>query len=131
MATDDKDYRLAQRLAHLVISEGASGVGQLAPALKRLLEDRSYADQRRFLKLFKRIITRECHKDTLVLESAQPLAPATVSELQESFQKTHARPLMVEQRINPDLIAGIKVRLGDSVLDASLHNKLQALAARL
>lgn len=128
---NQKDIKLAKRLARLVMDAGESGVAELRPALERILEGRSNSDKRNFLKAFHKAATREVHKDTLIVESATPLDKAELDGLMAHFSKDHDRPLQLVIDSNPDLIAGLRVRLGDTVYDASLANNLQSLANRI
>lgn len=60
----------------------------------------------------------------VMIESARPLAPSQ-KKLMERFTKPGD---VVEERINPDLIAGIKVILNDEMqFDGSLKNKLNGI----
>ena len=126
-----KDSKLAKRLARLVVDAGEQGVAELKPALEKILHGRSAADRKAFLKAFSKAAAREVHKDTLTIESAQPLAGDVLESIVADFSKGRERPLQVVQKSNPNLIAGIRVQLGDTVYDASLAHGLQSLASRI
>ena len=127
MATS-QDSKLAKRLARLVVEAGERGVAELKPALEKILAGRSAKDRKAFLKDFHKAAVREIQKETLTVESAQSLSPEVLSQLVIKFSEGRERPLQVVQKTNPELIAGMKVRLGDTVYDASLANNLQNLA---
>ncbi len=127
MATS-QDSKLAKRLALLVVEAGEQGVAELKPALEKILAGRSAKDRKAFLKDFHKAAVREIQKETLTVESAQSLSPEVLSQLVIKFSEGRERPLQVVQKTNPELIAGMKVRLGDTVYDASLANNLQNLA---
>lgn len=127
MATS-QDNKLAKRLARLVVEAGEQGVAELKPALEKILAGRSAKDRKAFLKDFHKAAVREIQKETLTVESAQALSPEVLSQLVIKFSEGRERPLQVVQKTNPELIAGMKVRLGDTVYDASLANNLQNLA---
>lgn len=126
-----RDSKLAKRLARLVIEGGESVIPQLRPALERVLEGRSAASRKAFLAAFHKAVLREIDKDTLTIESAQALSASVRQEIIDHFGKDHARPLHLVEKTTPDLIAGIRVRLGDTVYDASLSSNLRLLASRL
>jgi len=128
---DANDTKLAKRLARMVLDGGEPALSDLRPALERILEGRSSHQRKAFLKAFHKAALLEIRRDTLVVESAQELPEETVQSLATAFQKEGGRPLLLTTRLNPDLIAGIRVRLGDSVFDASLSHHLRALAARV
>ena len=130
MATS-RDIKLAKRLALLVVEAGQEGVAQLKPALEKLLAGRSAADRKAFLKAFHKAVVLEIHKDTLTIESAHELSSEVVDQLVADFSRGRTRPLQVQLKSNPELIAGVRVRLGDTVYDASLSGNLQSLATRI
>ncbi|MDP6926833.1 MAG: F0F1 ATP synthase subunit delta, partial [Rhodospirillales bacterium] len=82
------------------------------------------------LKAFHKAATLEIQKETLTIESAETLTPDVLEQLVANFSEGRERPLNIVQKTNPDLIAGVKVQLGDTVYDASLSNNLQSLATR-
>ena len=126
-----QDIKLAKRLARLVVEAGESALGDLKPALEKILSGRSARDRKAFLRAFHKAAVREVQKETLTVESAQPLDPAVLEQVVATFSEGRERPLNVVQTTRPDLIAGMRVRLGDTVYDASLANNLNNLSARI
>ena len=68
------------------------------------------------------------------LEVPQPAAPSLQQEILASLKQVLGAEPQVTTRINPDLIAGFVVRVGDRVFDASartsLENSRQAMLER-
>lgn len=126
-----QNNKLAKRLAQLVVEAGEDGIAELRPALQAILKGRSAKDRKYFLKAFHKAVIREIHKDTLTVESATPLEADVLQQLVTKFSSGRQRALQVIEKTDPSLIAGMKVRLGDTVFDASLANNLQALALRI
>ena len=128
---EPRDIKLAKFLARLIVEAGEAGLHEIKPALEKIVAGRSAADRKSFLKYFHKAVTREFHRDTLTIESAEGLPDAVTDQIVHSFNEKHDRPIYVIQKQNPELIAGLRVRLGDSVYDASLAHNLQTLAARI
>lgn len=128
---DDKDRKLAKRLACILLEAGADGATAFKPALDKVLHGRPLGEQRRFLYIFREIYLSELAKDTLTIESAQTLDASLVAQIRDSFAANHPRPVHVQTRIVPELIAGIRTRMGDNVFDASVAGRLAGLAARI
>lgn len=125
------DKKLIKRLAHLIVGAGEGGVGQLGPALDKLLFGRSSADRQRFLTQLSKVIKREWKKRTLTIESASKLDDGQVDEIQEIYTSSDFKPVEVIQKICPELIAGLRVRMGDTVFDTSVQGNLDSLAERI
>lgn len=125
------DHFLAKLLARRVLEGGEDAVPQLREALQRLLHKRSRAEQRRFLRLFHKIVQREVHRDTLTIESPAGVETPVRDGLVERFQTSHPRRLQVSERQCPELIGGLRIRLGDTVYDASVSAKLERLARNI
>lgn len=125
------DLKWIKRLVQLVIAAGKEGPAQIKPALEKILSNRPASQRKQFLQTFQRILRREIAKDTLTVESAQPLQPAVLAQLVEHFGKQHPRALHVVEADNPELIAGMRIRLGDTVYDASLKGQLEELSQRI
>jgi F-type H+-transporting ATPase subunit delta len=128
---DTGHSKLAKRLARLVIEGGQEAIPQIRPALEKILEGRSAADRKAFLKTFHKAVVLELAKETLTVESAEELPEEVIQQVVAGFQPEGGRPLHVVRKINPDLIAGMRVRLGDTVYDASLSSHLNQLASRI
>ncbi|MHC4861157.1 MAG: ATP synthase F1 subunit delta, partial [Planctomycetota bacterium] len=65
------------------------------------------------------------------IESARPLAEdqrESIRRLAEEFSK---RAVIVHERVEPELVGGTIVRMGDFVIDGSLRRRLQALRKSL
>ena len=66
-----------------------------------------------------------------VIETAFPLNDAQVNELVGALAKRFGLKLKPEVKVNPDLIGGVRVAVGDHVLDTSVRSRLQAMKAAL
>ena len=59
--------------------------------------------------------------------SAYPLDDAQVNTISESISKRLGKKVDVNTEVDKDLIGGIVIRAGDSVIDASLRGRLKEL----
>jgi ATP synthase F1 delta subunit len=59
--------------------------------------------------------------------SAIELDEKTVSELGDRIADQTGRRVQVSAHVDPDILGGIVVRVGDSILDASVRNRLDQL----
>jgi len=83
------------------------------------------------LDAFSRLVTNEVSRQRALVESASALAPATQTELQASLSKKYGRQLTLDFSVNPELLGGIRVKVGSDVWDGSVKARLEGLAASL
>jgi F-type H+-transporting ATPase subunit delta len=63
--------------------------------------------------------------------SAFPIAPAQLSDVVATLEKRFKRKLNASVELQPDLIGGIRVVVGDEVLDTSVKARLEQMKAAL
>lgn len=66
-----------------------------------------------------------------LIETAFPLSDAQVNELVGPLAKRFGLKLKPEVKVDPELIGGVRVAVGDHVLDTSVRSRLQAMKAAL
>jgi F-type H+-transporting ATPase subunit delta len=65
------------------------------------------------------------------IESAFELTDAQVGGLRSALEKRFGKKIETTVTVNPDLIGGARVTVGDAVLDGSVQAKLAAMRAQL
>ena len=65
------------------------------------------------------------------IESAFALTDAQVDALRGALEKRFGRKIEATVTVNPELIGGARVTVGDAVLDGSVQAKLAAMRAQL
>ena len=65
------------------------------------------------------------------VQSAFELTEAQIADLVQRLEKRTGRKVRTKVQVNKDLIAGVKVVLGDKVIDASARAQLSALETAL
>lgn len=75
---------------------------------------------------------REEHKLLPVeVTSAVELDSSLVEEIGKRIEEKTGRRVELESRVNPDIIGGLVLRVGNKVLDASVHGRLERLRRQL
>ncbi len=82
------------------------------------------------LTAFQRLIRLEVEKRTATVESVAELTLEGRDQLRRDLQKKYGDDLTLDFFINPDLIGGLRVKVGSHVWDGSVRAKLQALRER-
>lgn len=82
---------------------------------------------RQILRLYARAVERRQRENTLRVESAIEPSAATLESLRRRYSDRHQRSLTPEVVISPELIAGLRIRVGDHVYEDSVTSRLQQL----
>jgi F-type H+-transporting ATPase subunit delta len=63
--------------------------------------------------------------------SASPIAAGQLSRLRKSLSASYGRELRINQVVDPSIIGGLRVQLGDDVIDGSVASRLGELRLQL
>ncbi|MFO1482012.1 MAG: ATP synthase F1 subunit delta [Verrucomicrobiaceae bacterium] len=83
------------------------------------------------LDAFARLLANEVDRQRALVESATALTPAIQSELKTSLSKKYGRTLNLEFQVKPELLGGIRIKVGSDVWDGSVKARLQSLSNSL
>ena len=65
------------------------------------------------------------------IDTAFPLSDAELADLKTSLEKHFGKKIEATVAIDPSLIGGARITVGDTVIDGSVQAKLQAMATQL
>ncbi len=68
---------------------------------------------------------------TARIDSAFPLTDAQFAELVEALEKRFGKKIEATVNVDPGLVGGARITVGDTVIDASVQAQLQAMASQL
>lgn len=80
------------------------------------------------LGAYRRLIAAEVARGQALVEHAGPVDAALLASLGQTLSKRYGRPIVVTTKSNPALLAGLRVRIGDDVLETSVAGQLASLA---
>lgn len=63
--------------------------------------------------------------------SAYPMSDAQISDVTALLEKKHGKKVKVSVVVDPALIGGVSIAIGDEVMDASVRGKLSRMASAL
>jgi F-type H+-transporting ATPase subunit delta len=94
--------------------------------------------QRNRLRLLPEIICRgqqlldnEAGVARASVRTASPMSAEEKLRLSESLKDFFQKPILVEDFVDPELLAGMMIRVGDTILDGSLKGQLKLLEHQL
>ena len=127
MSPSKKINRLAKRLIVLASVDGELDETSLWQAISRLKE-RGFEQLLPLLKVLRIKVARAVARQTLEVTSSNPLSEGALAALEKEFNEKYQRRLRLKTVIDPSMIGGLQVRIGDDVYDASLMAQLNRLA---
>ena len=65
------------------------------------------------------------------IDSAFPLSDEQVAELKAALEKRFGKKIEPVVNVDPELVGGARITVGDTVIDASVRAQLQAMATQL
>ena len=65
------------------------------------------------------------------VETSHKLEPAQIESLKVLFQNKYQSDIEIEEIVNDQLLAGIKVKINDEVIDLSLQNRFNQIKQQL
>jgi F-type H+-transporting ATPase subunit delta len=130
MKTSRKARRTARKLYRLCQVDG-----RLDPGRVRLAVERIAGSGRRgslgILHDLLRLVRLDRDRHRAVVETAAGLPDDMRRDVAASLDRAYGQGLETSFALNPDLIGGMRVRVGSDVYDGSVRAKLAALQARL
>jgi F-type H+-transporting ATPase subunit delta len=79
------------------------------------------------LKDYQHLLYLETEKRRAVIESATPLNRSLGDRIIENLKAHYGEDLTTEFRTNPELIGGLKIKIGNDVWDGSIKHRLNQL----
>ena len=120
-----------EQVAELFISLSADSDAILANFVRTLAENRRLALLPEISRLFELAKSQEEGVQEAVVYSAFPIDDAQVAALLQQLEPRFGTRLTARVEVDPSLIGGGRVAVGDQVLDASVRGKLDAMAVAL
>ncbi|MGB0415291.1 MAG: F0F1 ATP synthase subunit delta [Coraliomargarita sp.] len=127
MKADQKINQLAKKLVELSKEDGVVSEAKVTEVLAALKQAKVRYPVRT-LKAYLGYIRRAIAEQTAVVATPAALSPEAIAAIEANFTKLYDRPIQAVTQTDPSLIAGVRVRVGDDLYDASVAGRLQRLA---
>jgi F-type H+-transporting ATPase subunit delta len=109
--------------------------GQLDPGRITSLVDSIIAQKPRnyvsVLKNYRRLLRLELEKRQATIETASEVDPAIRSDIMVNLKTKYGNDLAAEFHVDPRLLGGMRIRVGNDVWDGSVRNRLERLQHEL
>jgi F-type H+-transporting ATPase subunit delta len=130
MKINKETRQLSKELLRSSFIDGQLDNGRVTSLVKSLIEKkpRNYI---KVLDAYKRLLRLEVEKRTATIESASELKPEAAREIIDNLKRKYGSDLNPRFVTNPDLLGGMRIRVGSDVWDSSVRNRLQRLQQQL
>ena len=127
MKRDQKITKLAKKLLELSKDSGVVTESKVAEVLAGF-QQVQHRRHLTVLKTFLNYLRREVALQTAVVSTPTGISEDALKAIEVQFSKLYNRPVNAVTQPDTSLLAGVRVRVGDDVYDASVAGRLQRLA---
>jgi F-type H+-transporting ATPase subunit delta len=127
----NKEIRqLSRKMLQASFTDGQLDPGRITSLVDSLVtqKPRNYID---VIKNYKRLLRLELEKRSATIETASEMDPATRSEIEANLKSKYGNDLATEFHVDPQLLGGMRIRVGSDVWDGSVRNRLERLQHQL
>jgi F-type H+-transporting ATPase subunit delta len=127
----NKEIRqLSREMLRASFTDGQLDSGRITSLVDSIIakKPRHYID---VLKNYRRLLRLELEKRQARIETANEVDSATSSELVTNLKEKYGSDLAPEFIVNPELLGGMRIRVGSDVWDGTVRNRLERLQQEL
>ena len=122
--------RLSRKMLQASFTDGQLAPGRIASFVDSVIAEkpRNYIA---VLKNYKRLLRLEVEKRHATIETASEVDPAIRSEIIANLKSKYGDDLATDFHVDPQLLGGMRIRVGSDVCDGSVRNRLERLQQEL
>jgi len=127
----NKEIRqVSRKMLQASFTDGQLDPGRISSLVDSLVtrKPRNYVDA---LKNYKRLLRLELEKRHATIETASEVDSAVRSEIEANLKSKYGNDLSTEFHVVPELLGGMRIRVGNDVWDGSVRNRLERLQHEL
>ena len=127
----NKEIRqFSRKMLQASFTDGQLDPGRIASLVDSVIREkpRNYIS---VLKNYKRLLRLEVEKRHATIETASEVDPAMRTEIVDSLKSKYGDDLATDFHVDPQLLGGMRIRVGSDVWDGSVRNRLERLQHEL
>jgi F-type H+-transporting ATPase subunit delta len=127
----NKEIRqLSRQLMRASFTDGQLDQGKIGSLVDSIVarKPRHYIN---VLENYRRLLRLEIEKRRARIESASALSPEASRQLVDNLKRKYGQDLLAEFSVHPELLGGMRIRVGSDVWDATVRNRLERLQQQL
>lgn len=120
----ERKYKIfARYLVEASLEEGLVSETRVQQILESLVKEKPRG-LRQILRAYEVYIERKIRFTTAKIEHAGKLSEEAISGIKKQLETEYDRSITLELKQDPSLIAGLRIRIGDDVIDNSVAGRL-------
>ena len=127
----NKEIRqVSRKMLQASFTDGQLDPGRISSLVDSLVtrKPRNYVD---VLKNYKRLLRLELEKRHATIETASEVDSAVCSKIESNLKSKYGNDLSTDFHVAPELLGGMRIRVGNDVWDGSVRNRLERLQHEL
>jgi len=130
MKVNKEIRQISREMLRASFTDGQLDSGRIASVVDSVIarKPRNYVD---ILKNYRRLLRVELEKRRARIETASEVDPAVKAEIVASLKNKYGGDLTSEFLVNPQLLGGMRIRVGSDVWDGTVRNRLDRLQQQL
>jgi F-type H+-transporting ATPase subunit delta len=130
MKINKETRQLSKQLLRASVVDGKLDSARISSLVKSLIEKkpRHYIQ---VLEAYQRLLRLEVEKRTATIETATELSADASQQIVENLKRKYGSDLAARFAVNPQLLGGMRIRVGSDVWDSSVRNRLHRLQQQL
>ncbi len=130
MTGEHKYKAMAKALVGVSKENGLVSEARVRATLDTLVQQKPDG-LRQILHAYLFYIKREIQNSRVLVEHTGGISTESLEAIRSQLTTEYGRPLQVAESVNPDLIGGVKIHVGDDVIDNSVAGRLKALESSI
>lgn len=129
MKSNKEAKRIAKKLFEAALTDGRLDIQVIRKVVNKLAATKP----RGYLKIageLGRLARLEVEKYQAIVDSAVPLDAATQQQVLSDLRSKYGSQVEAEFRIVPELLGGMRIRIGSDVWDGSVKNRIERLETK-
>jgi F-type H+-transporting ATPase subunit delta len=118
--------RDARQLFRLCLVSGLLDEGRARQIVQQVIQNKR-RDYLALLEEFQRLVRLECEKHTAQVQSAVPLSSDLRSDVRARLENVYGPRIDIEFESKPELIGGVRIKIGSDVYDGTVRSRLAEL----
>src|SRR3954467_8517683 len=130
MKINKETRQLSRQLLRASVVDGKLDSGRISALVESLIEKkpRHYIQG---LEAYQRLLRLEVEKRTATIETATALPADAGQQIVDNLKRRYGNDLTARFVVNPELLGGMRIRVGSDVWDSSVRNRLPRLQQQL